>query len=240
MSGSFTVYLQWNIDWFRLYYTKIGIGNPSRDFFVQVDTGSDILWVNCAGCEKCPTKSNIGVSLNSDRTHLYSSLMDWNFWLILSYSHIDLIKYRWISNPMIQRALTLGTWSCVIRSSALPHPTVPSQVASRICSASIMSFMETGAQLLDSLLRIMCTLTNWPGISIHHWLMQAWNLGKVQLQLCLFSDWYFSIFLRGRTCLAYLLGPVQPNHASSFLFYGSTFEDCCWNRLSLSAMDDNT
>lgn len=47
--------------WCRLYYTKISIGNPSRDFHVQVDTGSDILWVNCASCEGCPTKSDLGV-----------------------------------------------------------------------------------------------------------------------------------------------------------------------------------
>ncbi|KAL6965996.1 hypothetical protein U1Q18_046715 [Sarracenia purpurea var. burkii] len=46
-----------------LYYTKIGIGTPSKDYYVQVDTGSDIMWVNCAGCDKCPTKSDLGVGL---------------------------------------------------------------------------------------------------------------------------------------------------------------------------------
>ncbi|GFZ11298.1 eukaryotic aspartyl protease family protein [Actinidia rufa] len=46
---------------FWLYYTKIGIGTPSKDYYMQVDTGSDIMWVNCAGCDKCPTKSNLGV-----------------------------------------------------------------------------------------------------------------------------------------------------------------------------------
>ncbi|KAL7252394.1 hypothetical protein ACSBR1_007058 [Camellia fascicularis] len=46
-----------------LYYTKIGIGTPSKDYYVQVDTGSDIMWVNCAGCDKCPTKSDLGVEL---------------------------------------------------------------------------------------------------------------------------------------------------------------------------------
>ncbi|KAL7228135.1 hypothetical protein ACSBR2_006953 [Camellia fascicularis] len=48
-----------------LYYTKIGIGTPSKDYYVQVDTGSDIMWVNCAGCDKCPTKSDLGPKLNS-------------------------------------------------------------------------------------------------------------------------------------------------------------------------------
>ncbi|KAM7280709.1 hypothetical protein ACFE04_007843 [Oxalis oulophora] len=46
-----------------LYFAKIGLGTPSKDYYVQVDTGSDILWVNCAGCTKCPTKSDIGVPL---------------------------------------------------------------------------------------------------------------------------------------------------------------------------------
>uniref|UniRef100_A0A7N0TZG5 Peptidase A1 domain-containing protein n=1 Tax=Kalanchoe fedtschenkoi TaxID=63787 RepID=A0A7N0TZG5_KALFE len=46
-----------------LYFAKIGLGTPSQDYYVQVDTGSDILWVNCAGCNKCPTKSDLGVPL---------------------------------------------------------------------------------------------------------------------------------------------------------------------------------
>lgn len=44
---------------FSLYFAKIGLGTPSRDFHVQVDTGSDILWVNCAGCIRCPRKSDL-------------------------------------------------------------------------------------------------------------------------------------------------------------------------------------
>ncbi|XP_010549874.1 PREDICTED: aspartic proteinase-like protein 2 isoform X2 [Tarenaya hassleriana] len=46
-----------------LYFTKIGLGTPARDFYVQVDTGSDILWVNCAGCIRCPRKSELGLTL---------------------------------------------------------------------------------------------------------------------------------------------------------------------------------
>lgn len=46
-----------------LYFAKIGLGNPPKDYYVQVDTGSDILWVNCANCDKCPTKSDLGVKL---------------------------------------------------------------------------------------------------------------------------------------------------------------------------------
>ncbi|MCL7028722.1 hypothetical protein MKW94_028816 [Papaver nudicaule] len=50
-------------DEFRLYFAKIGIGNPSNDYYVQVDTGSDIFWVNCIECKKCPTESNLGIKL---------------------------------------------------------------------------------------------------------------------------------------------------------------------------------
>ncbi|KAM1169415.1 hypothetical protein ACFX13_031910 [Malus domestica] len=46
-----------------LYFAKLRIGSPSKDYFVQVDTGSDILWVNCIDCTNCPKKSDIGVKL---------------------------------------------------------------------------------------------------------------------------------------------------------------------------------
>ncbi|XP_055828615.1 aspartic proteinase 36-like [Solanum dulcamara] len=46
-----------------LYFTKISIGTPSKDYHVQVDTGSDLLWVNCAGCNKCPTRSKLGIEM---------------------------------------------------------------------------------------------------------------------------------------------------------------------------------
>ncbi|KAJ4721550.1 Aspartic proteinase-like protein 2 [Melia azedarach] len=46
-----------------LYFTKLPLGTPPADYYVQVDTGSDLLWVNCVGCSKCPTKSDIGIEL---------------------------------------------------------------------------------------------------------------------------------------------------------------------------------
>ncbi|KAI3942360.1 hypothetical protein MKW92_040540 [Papaver armeniacum] len=36
-----------------LYFTKLSIGSPPKDFLLHVDTGSDILWVNCAKCSPC-------------------------------------------------------------------------------------------------------------------------------------------------------------------------------------------
>ncbi|CDY41753.1 BnaA08g07080D [Brassica napus] len=46
-----------------LYFTKIKLGSPPKDYHVQVDTGSDILWVNCAPCSKCPVKTDLGIPL---------------------------------------------------------------------------------------------------------------------------------------------------------------------------------
>lgn len=46
-----------------LYYAKIGIGTPSNDYYVQVDTGSDIMWVNCIQCKECPKRGYHGLEL---------------------------------------------------------------------------------------------------------------------------------------------------------------------------------
>ncbi|KAK7273144.1 hypothetical protein RIF29_14190 [Crotalaria pallida] len=46
-----------------LYYAKIGIGTPAKDYYLQVDTGSDIMWVNCIQCKECPSRSNLGMDL---------------------------------------------------------------------------------------------------------------------------------------------------------------------------------
>ncbi|MCL7045644.1 hypothetical protein MKW94_010891 [Papaver nudicaule] len=42
-----------------LYYTKLAIGSPSKDYFLHVDTGSDILWVNCVQCSPCAKDTDI-------------------------------------------------------------------------------------------------------------------------------------------------------------------------------------
>uniref|UniRef100_A0A5B7BFJ8 Putative aspartic proteinase-like protein 2 n=1 Tax=Davidia involucrata TaxID=16924 RepID=A0A5B7BFJ8_DAVIN len=46
-----------------LYYAKIGIGTPPKDYYVQVDTGSDITWVNCIQCRECPKRGYHGLEL---------------------------------------------------------------------------------------------------------------------------------------------------------------------------------
>ena len=37
------------------------MGTPPKEFNVQIDTGSDILWVNCNTCSNCPQSSQLGV-----------------------------------------------------------------------------------------------------------------------------------------------------------------------------------
>ena len=49
------------LDYCRLYFAKLGLGSPPKDYYVQVDTRSDILWVNCVGCKSCLKKSGLGV-----------------------------------------------------------------------------------------------------------------------------------------------------------------------------------
>ncbi|KAF5783377.1 putative nepenthesin [Helianthus annuus] len=46
-----------------LYYTKIGIGTPPKEYHVQVDTGSDIMWINCIQCQGCVNKGYHGLDL---------------------------------------------------------------------------------------------------------------------------------------------------------------------------------
>ncbi|KAL8156627.1 aspartic proteinase 36-like [Apium graveolens] len=46
-----------------LFFTKIGIGTPLKDYHLQVDTGSDLLWVHCAGCSSCPRETKLDIKL---------------------------------------------------------------------------------------------------------------------------------------------------------------------------------
>ncbi|KAL4324295.1 hypothetical protein GQ457_11G019360 [Hibiscus cannabinus] len=46
-----------------LYYTKLQLGSPPRDFHVQIDTGSDVLWIGCHSCEGCPKSSGLQIPI---------------------------------------------------------------------------------------------------------------------------------------------------------------------------------
>ncbi|GMH30176.1 hypothetical protein Nepgr_032019 [Nepenthes gracilis] len=47
-----------------LYFTRVRLGTPPREYNVQIDTGSDILWVTCNTCTDCPQTSGLGIQLN--------------------------------------------------------------------------------------------------------------------------------------------------------------------------------
>lgn len=80
----------------RLYYAKIGIGTPAKSYYVQVDTGSDIMWVNCIQCKQCPTRSSLGVSLllciSSTFTFRCSNSMDALFFPCIDWA--DTLQHR--------------------------------------------------------------------------------------------------------------------------------------------------
>ncbi|KAK8515711.1 hypothetical protein V6N13_139319 [Hibiscus sabdariffa] len=46
-----------------LYYTKLQLGSPPREFHVQIDTGSDVLWIGCNSCHGCPKSSGLQIPL---------------------------------------------------------------------------------------------------------------------------------------------------------------------------------
>ncbi|KVH90725.1 Aspartic peptidase, partial [Cynara cardunculus var. scolymus] len=57
--------LQGTYDPYRvgLYFTKVLLGSPPREYHVQVDTGSDVLWVSCKDCKGCPTSSGLHIPI---------------------------------------------------------------------------------------------------------------------------------------------------------------------------------
>ncbi|KAJ8434385.1 hypothetical protein Cgig2_014232 [Carnegiea gigantea] len=49
-----------------LYYTKVQLGTPAQEFNVQIDTGSDVLWISCSGCNGCPETTGLeDIELNA-------------------------------------------------------------------------------------------------------------------------------------------------------------------------------
>ncbi|XP_023731554.1 aspartic proteinase 36 [Lactuca sativa] len=46
-----------------LYYTKVKLGTPSKDYYLQIDTGSDVSWVSCRPCNDCPTSSGFNIPI---------------------------------------------------------------------------------------------------------------------------------------------------------------------------------
>ncbi|EPS73848.1 hypothetical protein M569_00911, partial [Genlisea aurea] len=46
-----------------LYFTRVKLGNPAKEFYVQIDTGSDVLWISCDPCAGCPKSSGLEIQL---------------------------------------------------------------------------------------------------------------------------------------------------------------------------------
>ncbi|KAL0344721.1 UNVERIFIED_CONTAM: Aspartic proteinase-like protein 2 [Sesamum radiatum] len=67
-----------------LYYTKVRLGSPPQEFNVQIDTGSDVLWVTCNSCSDCPQNSGLGVKLSLFILLLLVHLLDTWFDALLS------------------------------------------------------------------------------------------------------------------------------------------------------------
>ncbi|KAK6918140.1 Xylanase inhibitor, C-terminal [Dillenia turbinata] len=40
------------------YFTRIGVGTPPRYVYMVLDTGSDVVWLQCAPCRKCYTQTD--------------------------------------------------------------------------------------------------------------------------------------------------------------------------------------
>ncbi|KAK8959925.1 Protein ASPARTIC PROTEASE IN GUARD CELL 1 [Platanthera guangdongensis] len=40
------------------YFTRIGIGTPARYLYMVLDTGSDVVWLQCAPCRRCYAQSD--------------------------------------------------------------------------------------------------------------------------------------------------------------------------------------
>ncbi|KAK6249625.1 Xylanase inhibitor [Theobroma cacao] len=40
------------------YFSRIGVGNPSKKFYMVLDTGSDITWIQCEPCSDCYQQSD--------------------------------------------------------------------------------------------------------------------------------------------------------------------------------------
>ncbi|KAM1242006.1 hypothetical protein TB2_047281 [Malus domestica] len=43
-----------------VYVTKVKIGSSPREFYVLLDTGSDLFWVSCSSCSNCPRFTDLG------------------------------------------------------------------------------------------------------------------------------------------------------------------------------------
>ncbi|CAM0878035.1 unnamed protein product [Alopecurus aequalis] len=46
-----------------IYYANVKLGSPAKEYSLQFDTGSDLMWVSCSSCTGCAKTNNLGIPL---------------------------------------------------------------------------------------------------------------------------------------------------------------------------------
>uniref|UniRef100_A0A7N2MR71 Peptidase A1 domain-containing protein n=1 Tax=Quercus lobata TaxID=97700 RepID=A0A7N2MR71_QUELO len=118
-----------------LYFAKLGLRSPPKDYYVQVDTRSDILWVNCVDCKSCPKKSGLGVCASNFSFKLNfsvsllkdGSLISWGVVLVCNIvlnlcGYILCLQFGRDSNEPSNNSLESALLICF--PLFLPHPTI--------------------------------------------------------------------------------------------------------------------
>lgn len=127
---------------FRLYYTKVQLGSPPREFYVQIDTGSDVLWVSCSSCNGCPTASGLKVKTPITSKKVYIFILFGDFHIIVPQDtirslnmfsfcrsslsslihqvHRQLHKFL-VQTRDVQLDVILLTWPVLMETNAVTH-----------------------------------------------------------------------------------------------------------------------
>lgn len=56
-----------------MYYTLVTLGNPPKQYSLQFDTGSNLMWLRCSPCTGCPPSGQLDASLYSPNNSSTSS-----------------------------------------------------------------------------------------------------------------------------------------------------------------------
>jgi len=162
---------------FRLYTTKVKMGTPPREFTVQIDTGSDILWINCNTCSNCPKSSGLGVSIFQLLLWLFCCLgnqgsdLELNF-LLFSWYRLSSISLTRLVHPQLR--WFLARTPCALLQFKVRQLNAPL----RLISAATPFSMKMGVVLQVFMSLMPCILT---------WFSDNLLLPILLLQLPLFS-----------------------------------------------------
>ncbi|CAI0557120.1 unnamed protein product [Linum tenue] len=61
---NFSVYGSADSFYYGIYFTKVKLGTPPKEFNLQIDTGSELTWVSSKSCPSCPRSSRFGIELS--------------------------------------------------------------------------------------------------------------------------------------------------------------------------------